>query len=160
MPQTRKLGHIVLKVRDAQKSKEFYTRALGLKVAYEDPQHGAVFLSYGVQHHDLALFQLATGETPAASQPGLHHTAWQVASFAELQEAHRQLGELGIAVESTIEHNVSRSVYFHDPDGNRVEIYCDMVEDGFQAMRTMGPRRDEIDIATGEVVSRGKEYQR
>jgi len=160
MPQTRKLGHIVLKVRDAQKSKEFYTRALGLKVAYEDPQHGAVFLSYGVQHHDLALFQLATGETPAASQPGLHHTAWQVAGFAELQEAHRQLGELGIAVESTIEHNVSRSVYFHDPDGNRVEIYCDMVEDGFQAMRTMGPRRDEIDIATGEVVSRGKEYQR
>ena len=36
MPQTRKLGHIVLKVRDAQKSKEFYTRALGLRVAYED----------------------------------------------------------------------------------------------------------------------------
>ena len=83
-----------------------------------------------------------------------------MASFAELQEAHRQLGELGIAVESTIEHNVSRSVYVHDPDGNRVEIYCDMVEDGFQAMRTMGPRRDDIDIATGEVVSRGKEYQR
>ena len=160
MPQTRKLGHIVLKVRDAQKSKEFYARALGLKVAFEDAGQGVVFLSYGVQHHDLALFQLATGETPAASQPGLHHTAWQVGSFAELQEAHRQLGELGIAVEDTIEHNVSRSVYFHDPDGNRVEIYCDMVEDGFGAMRTMGPRRDVLDIATGQTVSRGKEFHR
>jgi catechol-2,3-dioxygenase len=160
MPQTRSLGHIVLKVRDAQKSKEFYTRALGLEVAYEDREHGAVFLSYGVKHHDLALFQLATGEAPAASQPGLHHTAWQVGSFAELQAAHRELGALGIAVESTIEHNVSRSIYFFDPDGNRVEIYCDMVEDGFQAMRTMGPRRDAIDIATGEVVARGKEFQR
>jgi catechol-2,3-dioxygenase len=160
MPQTRSLGHIVLKVRDAQKSKEFYTRALGLQVAYEDPAHGAVFLSYGVKHHDLALFQLASGETPAANQPGLHHTAWQVGSFAELQAAHRELGALGIAVESTIEHNVSRSIYFFDPDGNRVEIYCDMVDDGFQAMRTMGPRRDQIDIATGEVVARGKEYQR
>jgi len=42
MPQTRKLGHIVLKVRDAQKSKEFYTRALGLEVAHEDAEHGAV----------------------------------------------------------------------------------------------------------------------
>jgi len=35
MIQARKLGHVVLKVRDVQKSKEFYTRALGLKVAYD-----------------------------------------------------------------------------------------------------------------------------
>ena len=154
MIQARKLGHIVLKVRDAQKSKEFYTRALGLKVAHEDRDRGAVFLSFGEQHHELALFQLATGDTPAATQPGLHHTAWQLGSFEELQAAYRELRELGIHVESTIEHNVTRSVYFRDPDGNRVELYCDMVEHGFEAMRTMGPRRDVIDIETGEVVKR------
>jgi catechol-2,3-dioxygenase len=154
MPQTRSLGHIVLKVRDAQKSKEFYTRALGLKLAYEDGDRGAVFLSCGTQHHDLALFRLATGATPDATQPGLHHMAWQLGSFEELQAAYRELRELGIPVESTIEHNVTRSVYFHDPDGNRVELYCDMVEDGFETMRTMGPRRDVIDIETGEVLDR------
>ena len=153
MIEARKLGHIVLKVRDAQTSKAFYTRALGLKVAYEDREQGAVFLSVGTQHHDLALFQLATGETPQPSQPGLHHMAWQLGSFEELQAAYRDLRELGIPVESTIEHNVTRSVYFHDPDGNRVELYCDMVEDGFAAMRTMGPRRDAIDIETGEVMN-------
>jgi len=98
MIQTRKLGHIVLKVRDAQKSKDFYTRVLGLKLAYEDLEHGAVFLSFGSQHHDLALFQLATGETPEAAQPGLHHSAWQLGSFEDLQAAHRELRELGVAV--------------------------------------------------------------
>lgn len=154
MIQARKLGHVVLNVRDAEKSKEFYTRALGLKLAYEDRDRGAVFLSFGTQHHDLALFQLATGATPDATQPGLHHMAWQLGSFEELQAAHRELRELGIPVESTIEHNVTRSVYFHDPDGNRVELYCDMVEDGFETMRTMGPRRDVIDIETGEVLGR------
>jgi len=154
MIQARKLGHIVLKVRDAQKSKEFYMRALGLKLAHEDRERGAVFLSFGAQHHELALFQLATGETPGPSQPGLHHAAWQVGSFEELQAAYRELRELGIPVESTIEHNVTRSVYFPDPDGNRVELYCDMVEDGFAAMRTLGPRRDVLDIETGEVVQR------
>ena len=153
MIQARKLGHVVLKVRDAQKSKEFYTRALGLKLAHEDRDRGTVFLSCGTQHHDLALFQLATGEEPGATQPGLHHMAWQLGSFEELQAAYRELRELGIPVESTIEHNVTRSVYFHDPDGNRVELYCDMVEDGFAAMRTMGPRRDAIDIETGEVMN-------
>ena len=154
MIRARKLGHIVLKVRDAQKSKEFYTRALGLKVASDQKEWGAVFLSFGEQHHDLALFQLATGEPPDDKQPGLHHMAWQLGSFEELQAAHRELGELGIKVDATIAHNVTRSIYFADPDGNRVELYCDMVEHGFEAMQTMGPRRDLMDIETGEVVSR------
>lgn len=153
MIQARKLGHVVLKVRDAQASKAFYTGVLGLQVAHEDRDRGAVFLSFGTEHHDLALFQLATGEAPASEQPGLHHAAWQLESFEALQEAHRELGRLGIAVESTVEHNVTRSVYFHDPDGNRVELYCDMVSNGFEAMRTLGPARIPLDIETGETVS-------
>ena len=154
MIQARKLGHVVLKVRDVQKSKEFYTRALGLKVAYEQTQWGAVFLSVGEQHHDLALFQVATGEAPTATQPGLHHMAWQLGTFAELQSAYRELHDLGIPVDATIAHNVTRSIYFADPDGNRVELYCDMVEHGFEAMQVLGPRRDLMDIETGDVVSR------
>ena len=154
MIQARKLGHVVLKVRDVQKAKDFYTRALGLQVAYEDRQRNAVFLSFGTEHHELALFQLATGEPPEAAQPGLHHMAWQLGSFVELQAAHRELLEIGIPVEATIEHNVTRSVYFFDPDGNRVELYCDMVSNGFEAMQTLGPVRKPLDIETGEVVSR------
>ena len=153
MIQARKLGHVVLKVRDVQASKTFYTRVLGLQVAHEDRQRGAVFLSFGTEHHDLALFQLATGDTPTATQPGLHHTAWQLESFEALQDAYRELGQLGIAVESTVEHNVTRSVYFHDPDGNRVELYCDMVPNGFEAMQTLGPVRIPLNMETGEIVS-------
>jgi len=153
MIQARKLGHVVLKVRDAQQAKDFYTRALGLQVAYEDRQRGMVFLSFGTEHHELALFQLATGEPPQAAQPGVHHIAWQLGSFAELQAAHRELVELGIPVEATVEHNVTRSVYFFDPDGNRVELYCDMVANGFAAMQTLGPARKLLDIETGEIVS-------
>ena len=146
MIQARKLGHIVLKVRDAAKSRDFYTRTLGLKVAHEELERGAVFLSFGEAHHDLALFQLATGEAADATQPGLHHMAWQLGTFDELQAAYRELKALGVPIESTIEHNVTRSVYFRDPDGNRVELYCDMVANGFEAMRTVGPRRDPLDL--------------
>ncbi len=144
MIQARKLGHVVLKVRDAGKSRDFYTRTLGLKVAHEDLAHGAVFLSFGQTHHDLALFQLASGEAPGLAQPGLHHMAWQLGSFGELQSAYRELKAMGVPIESAVEHNVTRSVYFHDPDGNRVELYCDMVDDGFEAMRNLGPRRDPL----------------
>ena len=153
MIQARKLGHVVLKVRDAQASKAFYSRVLGLQVAHEDRQRGAVFLSFGTEHHDLALFQLATGDAPAATQPGLHHTAWQIDSFEALQDAYRELNQLGIAVESTVEHNVTRSVYFHDPDGNRVELYCDMVPNGFEFMQARCPVRIPMDMETGETLN-------
>lgn len=146
MIQARRLGHVVLKVRDAGRSRDFYTQTLGLKVAHEDMTRGAVFLSFGKEHHDLALFQLATGEAPTATQPGLHHMAWQLGSFEELRAAHGELKAMGVSVESTIEHNVTRSVYFWDPDGNRVELYCDMVENGFETMRTVGPRRDVLEL--------------
>src|SRR5262245_5122982 len=146
MIQARKLGHIVLKVRDAAKSRDFYTRALGLKVSHEDLARGTVFLSFGREHHDLALFQMATGDAPDAAQPGMHHMAWQLGSFEELQAAYHELRAAGFQIESTVEHNVTRSVYFPDPDGNRVELYCDMVENGFETMRTLGPRRDTLDL--------------
>ncbi len=152
MIQAKKLGHVVLKVRDAQRSKDFYTSTLGLKVAHDSPR--TVFLSFGEQHHDLALFQLATDKAPEGTQAGLHHLAWQVGSFEELQAAHRELIAMGIAVEATVEHNVTRSVYFPDPDGNRVELYCDMVEHGYEAMQTLGPKRALLDIESGKVVER------
>src|SRR2546426_8432557 len=102
MIQACKLGHIVLKVRDAGASRDFYTRTLGLKVAHEDLEQGMVFLSFGQEHHELALFQLATGEAPRATQPGLHHMAWKLQSFEELQAAHRELKAMGVPVEATI----------------------------------------------------------
>jgi len=146
MIRARKLGHIVLKVRDAAKSRDFYTRTVGLKVAHEDLERGAVFLSFGEAHHELALFQLATGEAADTTQPGLHHMAWQLGNFEELQAAYRELKALGVPIESTVEHNVTRSIYFPDPDGNRVELYCDMVANGFEIMRTLGPRRDPLNL--------------
>jgi len=146
MIQARRLGHVVLKVRDARKSREFYTRTIGLKVAHEDLERGTVFLSFGEAHHDLALFQLASGEPPTEKQPGLHHMAWQLGSFEELRAAYRELLAMGVAVESTVEHNVTRSVYFPDPDGNRVELFCDMVENGFETMQIVGPRREPISL--------------
>jgi catechol-2,3-dioxygenase len=142
MIQARRLAHIVLSVRDAARSRDFYTRTLGLKVAHEDLAHGTVF-------------QLATGTAPEPSQPGLHHMAWQLGSFEELRAAYRELKAIGVPVESTIEHNVTRSVYFHDPDGNRVELFCDMVENGFEAMQTLGPRRAPLDLDRDPAVSGG-----
>src|SRR5439155_1639420 len=141
MIQAKRLGHVVLNVRDAEQSRDFYTQTLGLKVAHENLERGALFLSFGKEHHDLALFQQATGEPPARTQPGLHHVAWRLDNFEELKAAYQELKRMGIPLDSTAEHNVTRSVYLWDPDGNRVELYSDMVENGFETMQSVGPKR-------------------
>ena len=146
MIQAKRLGHVVLNVRDAEKSRDFYTRTLGLKVAHEDLSRGTVFLSFGTEHHDLALFQQATGEPPAKTQPGLHHVAWRLDGFEALKAAYQELKRMGVPLDGTVEHNVTRSIYFFDPDGNRVELYCDMVENGFESMQAMGPRRAPLSL--------------
>ena len=79
MIQARKLGHVVLKVRDAGTSRDFYVKTLGLKVAHEDLD-AARCSQLRQEHHDLAVFQMASGEAPGAQQPGLHHMAWQLAA--------------------------------------------------------------------------------
>lgn len=44
--------------------------------------------------------------------------------------AHRELKAIGVTVESTIERNVTRGIYLRDADGNRVELYGDLVGTG------------------------------
>src|SRR5262249_1984521 len=122
MIQAKRVGDGVPELRDARKTRDFYKPKLGPKVPPQNPGAGAVFLSFGKEHHDLALFQQATGEPPAKTQPGLHHVAWRLDNFEELRAAYKELKRMGIPLDSTAEHNVTRSVYFFDPDGNRVEL--------------------------------------
>lgn len=55
----RKVGHVVLKVRDLPKAEAFYTEALGFEVVTRFDRPRGVFLSLGEQHHDLALFEVS-----------------------------------------------------------------------------------------------------
>ena len=47
MIKLQRIGHILLTVRDLERSKAFYTGILGFKVLEQDPGHGGVFLSLG-----------------------------------------------------------------------------------------------------------------
>src|SRR5215831_18957449 len=69
------LGHIVLNVRDVKKSEAFYRSILGLKVSARNLHTKMTFLSYGREHHDIALMELPHGAKHVAGKgmPKLHH---------------------------------------------------------------------------------------
>jgi catechol 2,3-dioxygenase len=120
-----RIGHVVLKVRDLDRSLAFYRDLLGFKVVSELSNVMIFLAADGQNHHDLAL--LRVGQQAASAVPtavGLYHVAIQLADFEAVRTAHGLLAERGL-LRGAVDHGVSRSLYTADPDGNEIELYCD-----------------------------------
>ncbi len=120
------VGHVVLKVRDLDRSARFYTEVLGLKEVARFPGR-MVFFSAGTNHHDLAVMAVgANAPDPPAEAVGLAHVALKIGDSLEaLQEAKRSLDAHKVAIRGIRDHRVSQSIYLEDPDGNTIELFVD-----------------------------------
>lgn len=135
MVQPKRIGHVVLNVRDLAVSEHFYTEVLGFQVSLR--RDGGTFLTCGKIHHDLALIQAPDDPVPAGDL-GLNHIAVQIEDMDALREVHRRLESYGAPIDHLTDHGMTKSVYFRDPDGNRVEYFfntTETAEEGLAMMR-------------------------
>ncbi len=124
----KRTGHLVLRVKDLERSKRFFTEVLGLPVVGES-QNGMLFFSPDVKenHHLLAIRQAEDGaRMPDPEQVGMEHVAYELGSFAELQEAYRIFKDNNVKFRHVVFHGITKSIYFYDPDGNMLEVYCNV----------------------------------
>jgi len=123
----KSLGHVVIRVTDRDRAERFYNGVLGLPLCARLDQEGfkMAFFSLG-NHHDFAVMEVTgEGSTHAETAVGLHHVAFNIGTtLDELREAKARLDAAGIATRP-IDHEVTKSLYFHDPDGNGIEVYVD-----------------------------------
>jgi catechol-2,3-dioxygenase len=125
MLRPQRIGHVVLKVRDLDRSLAFYRDLLGFRVASEMSNVMIFLTATGENHHDLALLRVGdSAPSPVPNAVGLYHVAIQLPDIAAVRDAHRVLSERGM-LKGTADHGVSRSLYTVDPDGNEIELYCD-----------------------------------
>ena len=126
--EVKELGHIVLYVRDLERSRRFYGEVLGWKEVARLGDQGAVFSS-GRTHHELLLLEVGPGATPIPPSPrvGMYHFGLKVGETdEELRQALGELLEAGVKVNGSADHNVTHSLYIEDPDGNEIEVYIDV----------------------------------
>lgn len=118
------IGHAMLYVRELERAISFYTNCLNLRVT-ETVKGQSAFLTSGGPHHELALYARGP-DAPAAAEGGvgLCHLAFDVPDKRSFAEAYRKLVDLKIEV-SPVDHQIGWGMYFTDPDGNVLEIYCD-----------------------------------
>jgi len=122
------LGHLVLKVRDLERSARFYRDLLGLREVARYQGRMAFFTVQGSSnHHDLAILEVGRGApNPAPNAVGLYHVAFKVGdSLDELRQVKARLEAAGVPILGTSDHAVSQSLYLEDPDGNEIELYVD-----------------------------------
>ena len=126
--EVKELGHIVLYVRDLQRSRRFYGEILGWKEIAQLGGQGAMFSS-GRTHHELLLLEVGSAATPIPPGPrvGMYHFGLKVGETdQELREALDRLTEAGVKVNGAADHTVTHSLYIEDPDGNEIELYIDV----------------------------------
>lgn len=146
------ISHVVLNVSDLERAHEFYTAVLGFRQVGEIKRLKMRFYAGGGgNHHDLALMQVRDAEPPAErtairlSNPrslGLNHIAIRMPDEEALFALHRHLVAMGVEVDLRIDHGMSRSVYTTDPDGNGLELMCDLPRERWQ---------DDVNRALNEV---------
>ena len=129
MARVSKVGHVVLGVRDPQASVKFYTEALGMEEVnlLHMGEMAMAFLSFGERDHDIALIQVPDDEPVGSS--GFSHTALEIEGGEDqLKELYQRLNDYGAKVEMTADHIISKSFYFLDPDGNRLELFAQSLD--------------------------------
>ena len=123
------LSHNAVKVRDLQGMVAFYRDILGFHVTDQGELSrpgapGIAFLSQvSSDHHQLAFIEAGAGN---GSTGVLEHMAFRVGALDDVRELIERLDcdERATQLE-TVTHGNAWSVYFRDPEGNRIEVFCD-----------------------------------
>lgn len=122
-----KLAHIFLRTDNFQQMIDYYLAFLGAHVVYQN--ENIAFLTYDDEHHRIALLKVPANTTTSSPSPpasrGLEHIAFTFDSLSELLLAYRQRKQLGMLPVWPVNHGPTTSIYYQDPDGNRIETQID-----------------------------------
>jgi catechol 2,3-dioxygenase-like lactoylglutathione lyase family enzyme len=127
-----KLAHVVFQTNRLQDMRDWYCTVLGGHVIYENPHLS--FVTYDEEHHRVAFLDfgpLASRDpntelqVKSSEPPGLHHVAFTFESMGSFLDNYARLRERGIRPFFCVNHGPTTSMYYRDPDGNRVELQID-----------------------------------
>jgi catechol 2,3-dioxygenase-like lactoylglutathione lyase family enzyme len=134
--QVRKIGHVVYRVTNIERSTRFWTEVLGFSVS-DTNELGMVFLRCAGDHHTIALRPV----DPAAHLPepkdkrtlGVDHFAMEINSMDDLLKARAFLKQQGVEImyEGRRGPGCNPGIEFYDPDGYLLELYTDMEQVGW-----------------------------
>ncbi|MCC6777987.1 MAG: VOC family protein [Hyphomicrobiales bacterium] len=141
------LGHVGIYAFDLEVMEQFYREVLRLNVTDRGMSRSAkapiVFMSSNpTQHHQ---FVLVGGRASDAKASTINQLSFKVDSLAELRAVNAEVIARGVAIRP-INHGNAWSIYFMDPEGNQIEVYCDT------PWHVAQPHGDPLDLSLADEV--------
>jgi catechol-2,3-dioxygenase len=114
----------------------WYQTVFEAKVQYQNP--ALAFLTYDDEHHRFAFANMSVlaPEGAAGVMPpgvGVNHVGYTYANVGDLLETYERLRQDGIVPYWRVHHGVTLSMYYQDPDGNRMEFQVDCCRNAEEA---------------------------
>ncbi len=140
MAKPSKFAHVVYSTRRYEEMVACYRAVFEATVAYQNPAFA--FLTYDDEHHRFAFANLSllspSDAAETRAKEGVNHVAYTYANLGDLLATYERLKEMGIHPYWRIHHGITLSLYYRDPDGNRMEFQVDAcsVADANAYMRT------------------------
>ena len=121
-----KFAHAVLRTNKFRQMLDWYKTVLQAEVVFEGPM--IAFMTYDDEHHRLALVAYPGLADRPPRSAGLDHLAYTYASLGDLVATYERLKAANITPVAPINHGLTLSMYYRDPDGNKVELQIDNFE--------------------------------
>ncbi len=148
MPATPKFAHVVFQTSQPEAMREWYCSLLNAHVVYEG--HGLSFITFDDEHHRIALAHIPDLERKPKNASLVNHVAYTFDSLDDLLDRYLELRAKGIEPWNPVQHGVTTSLYYEDPDGNHVELQVDNFATADEATAYMeGEEYDNDPIGVG-----------
>jgi len=145
-------SHMGIFVTDPARMEDFYTRVLGFTVTdpgtlekMRETAGGKVYLIFlsrnPTEHHQVVL---ASGRPTVGGFNPINQISFCEEGLAALREMHARVVKENVKELYAISHGNALSVYFHDPEGNRLEIFMDT------PWYVRQPLRAPLDLSLGD----------
>jgi catechol 2,3-dioxygenase-like lactoylglutathione lyase family enzyme len=118
-----KLAHFVVRAKRFQEMLAWYRTVFHARTSFENP--GIAFLTYDEEHHRMAFLNTAHLPSPDQMTTGVDHVAFTYDSLSDLLLTYERLKQHEILPFWCINHGPTTSMYYHDPDGNDLELQVD-----------------------------------
>jgi hypothetical protein len=111
---------------------EWYRTVLNARSSYENEY--VAFLTYDEEHHRVAIVSAPGLKDKPKGCAGFHHVAFTYSGLSDLLLTHERLAEKGITPYWAVNHGPTSSLYYFDPDNNRVELQIDNFDTDAEGM--------------------------
>ena len=138
------LSHVGIYVTDMDRMRDFYTKVLGFKVMDAGTLKNGLRLTFlskdPKDHHQIVM----VSGREKGTRSTINQITFRVASLKEVRAMHDWLAANKVEGIDPVDHGNAWSVYFMDPEGNRLEFFCDT------PWYVAQPRRERLDFSLSD----------